>query len=52
MYYVFLQFMVVTRSGPPGLSVASYVMAERNIVIVHAPILSRLTEEAGVADWD
>ncbi|KAL9963178.1 hypothetical protein ACROYT_G032353 [Oculina patagonica] len=50
--HITAQFMAATCSGPPGLSVASPVKAELNIVIVHAPILGRLTEDEGVADWD
>ncbi|KAL9963172.1 hypothetical protein ACROYT_G032347 [Oculina patagonica] len=46
------QFMAVTRSGPPGLSVASPVMEERNNVIVHAPIHRLQRVEKTVTDWD
>ena len=44
--------MVVTRSGPIGLSVAGHVMEERNIVVVHAPIprLQTVDEAAGYLD--
>ena len=44
--------MVDIRSGLIGLIVASHVMEEGNIVIVHALTPRLQTEEETVVDWD
>ena len=49
---IFSQFMVDTRNGLIGLSVAGHVMEEPKIVIVHASTPCPQTEEKTAADWD
>ena len=44
--------MVITHSGPTGLSVVVLVEGELRVALVHAPILGQHTEDEGVADWD
>ena len=44
--------MVVTHSGPTGLSVPSHVDQELNVALVHAPIPHRQTVDETVMDWD
>ena len=51
-YFVFPQLMVVTHSGPIGLSVPSHVGREVEVALVHAPIpLQQMADETAV-DWD
>jgi len=44
--------MVVTRSGVTGDGVASHVMEERNVVIVHATIPRHHTVAETAGNWD
>lgn len=44
--------MVVTRGGVVGVGVVGHVVAEGNIVIVHAPIPRLQTVGKTAADWD
>lgn len=46
------KFMVVTRSGVLGVSVASHVMEERSIAPVDVPIPRLQMEIAGVVSWN
>ena len=43
--------MVVTRSGVAGVHVASHVMEEHNIVVVHAPIPRQQTVDKTAGDF-
>ena len=44
--------MVVTHSGPTGLSVAGHVDRELSVVPVHAQIPHQQTVDETVVDWD
>ena len=44
--------MVVTHSGPTGLSVAEHADREQGIALVHAPIPHQQTVDEAVVDWD
>ena len=44
--------MAITRSGVAGVHVASHVMEEKNIAIVHAPTPHQQTGDDTVGDWD
>jgi len=44
--------MVVTRSGPTGLSVPSHVDRELSVALVHVLIPHQLTVDEIVVDWD
>ena len=44
--------MVVTHSGPTGLSVAEHADREQRIALVHAPIPHQQTVDEAVVDWD
>jgi len=45
------QFMVVTRSGPPGLSVVNHAEGELSIALVHAPIPRQRIKDKTAGDW-
>lgn len=45
------QFMVVTRSGPPGLSVVNHAEGELSIALVHAPIPRQQIKDKTAGDW-
>ena len=47
-----LQFMAVTRSGPPGISVVGHVTEDLSTSFVTATILDQHTEDKTAGDWD
>ena len=44
--------MVVTHSGPTGLSVVRHAQEELSVALVHAPILGLQTVGETAGDWD
>ena len=44
--------MVISHSGPTGLSVANHAQEELSVALVHVPVLRLQTEEENAGDWD
>ena len=44
--------MVVTRSGPTGLSVVNHAGEELSIALVHAPIPRQRIKDETAGDWE
>ena len=50
LHRVSFQFMVVTRYGAAGVCVASHVMEELSVALVHVPIPRQHTEDETAGD--